>query len=144
MKGFGGVVLVGAALSLAGSLASAQEEGDGDGLDVTITLLPEQVELPDAVTRDLELPRDDEGEFRPAPQAVENSAEALANATAARDEGRTFGLETAQENRENAGRESRPDLDDLPDQVPDLPNVPDLPDGPDLPDTPAGPPGPPR
>jgi len=154
MKFFRGIIVAGAACALAGNLALAQEEGE-DGLDVTITLLPEHVELPDAVTRELELPRDDVGDFRASEQGVENSAAGLERANEAREQGRNNGLETAEENRENMGRESRPSLEDLPDQVPDLPDVPnppdlpdppggaDLPGGPDLPDTPAGPPGPP-
>ena len=129
--------------ALSGTWALAQDNGDGeDGdsdLDVTMTLLPENAQQPDAVTRELELPRDDEGAYRASQEGVENSAAGLEAANLAREDGRAFGQDTAaeaQENRENIGRESRPNLEDLlPDQVPDVPNLPDVP-GP-----PATPPG---
>jgi hypothetical protein len=153
-------LLISTALALSANVALAQdgEEGETDSdLDVTMTVIPEDVELSEAVILELEIPRDAEGEFRASEQGVINSASGLDTANAAREDGRSFGQETAaaaQENRESLGRESRPDLEDLlPDQVPNLPEIPDfpeLPDGPEipegpelpeLPDTPNGPPG---
>ena len=114
----------------------------GDDLEITMTLMPENGDLPDAVTRELTLPvfpEGDEGESIPSQQGVDNSADGLATANQAREDGRAFGQEiaaAAQENRENLGR-GRPE--DLPMGPPDdLPGVPE-----DLPGPPEDLPGPP-
>lgn len=129
------------ALAFAGNVAFAQgdggEGGEGDDLDVFMRVLPANAELPEAATREIELPRDGEDEnapFRPSEQGVNNGGEGLETANDAREDGRAFGQEAAaaaQENRENLGRGSRPDLEDLPDQVPDdIPAPPETPGGP--------------
>jgi hypothetical protein len=137
------------ALVLGASPAFAQDAGEDDGdLDVTMRLLPANAELPDAATREIELPVNDEGEFRASEQGIENSLAGIETANAAREDGRAFGQEAAaaaQENRENMGRGSRPDLEELlPEQVPNVPEIPDRPDRPEtpeLPEVPGGPPG---
>jgi hypothetical protein len=130
---------------------TAAQEAPGDDLDITMTLMPEGSERPDAVTRELTLPvfpEGDEaaGEPIPSEQGVANSANGLDIANQARADGRAFGqaaAEAAQENREDLGRGSRPD--DLPGPPDDLPGPPDnLPSQPeDLPGPPDNVPGPP-
>jgi hypothetical protein len=101
----------------------------------TMTLLPEDAESPDAVTKMLELPKNDEGEYIASEEGVTHSAEGLATANAARESGRAFGEEmaaNARENHENFSRGVRPDLEDLlpgqvPDGIPDTPAVPEIP-----------------
>jgi hypothetical protein len=117
----------------------------------TLVLLPETAELPDVVTGPIDLPKDENGEYIPAEQAVENSAAGLATANDARENGRAFGqamAAQAQENREQNARGARPDLADLlPDRVPDhvsLPTLPDVPAAPALPELPVTPPVPER
>lgn len=154
MKFKSGLLMTALTVALGANPAFAQgegEEGDVGDLGVTFVVLPEHVELPVAVTRELELPRDAEGEFRPPQQAIDNNTEGgLETANSARESGRTFGQETAaaaQENVENLGRGSRPDLGELVPEAapPDLteipPEVPNPPELPGRPDTPAGPPG---
>jgi len=135
-------------LSLSASWVLAQEgeagtEGSSE-LEVTLSLLPEGVELPDAAIRSLDLPRfpaeegsEEPGEYKPAQQAQDHALDALANATEARDEGRARGeaaAAAAQDNREEFGRGERPNLEDLlPDQVPEDPGPPDMPGPPDTP-----------
>lgn len=130
------------AFALGAGAAVAQDGDDGtDDLELTMTLMPEDAELPDAVTRELELPRyaegENEGEYIPSAQGVEHGTQGLDTANLAREDGRAFGeaaREAAQDNREEFGQGERPDLDDvLPDQVPDDHT-------PDLPEPPAGPP----
>ena len=106
----------------------------------TIALLPEDAELPDVVTAAIDLPKDADGEYRPSVKAVERSAEGIATANAAREDGRAFGesmAAQAKENRELRARGERPDVDDLlPEQVPDdvsLPTLPERPEPPELP-----------
>jgi hypothetical protein len=117
-----------AALSCAlSSFAFAQDD------ELTMTLLPEGAELPDAVTKVIELPKNDEGEYLASEEGVANSAEGLAIANAAREDGRAFGEEmaaSARENRENFTR-GRPDLGGLlpgqvPDGIPDAPAIPEI------------------
>jgi hypothetical protein len=116
----------------------------------TIALLPEDAELPDVVTAAIDLPRDADGEYRPSAQAVERSADGIATANAAREDGRAFGASMAaqaRENRELRARGERPDFSDLlPEQVPDdvsLPTLPEQPVAPPVtpPVTPPAPPG---
>lgn len=134
--------------ALGANPAFAQDDGDDDGndggddLDVTITVIPEDADLPDAVTAELTLPMDEEGNYIPSEEGVENSAEGLATANEARADGRAFGeaaAEAAQENRENLGSGSRPDLEDLipgsPPGIPDdIPGPPELPERPEVPE----------
>lgn len=121
------------------AFAQATPEGDADEiLEPTIALLPEDADLPDAVTNAIELPEVASAE------AIERSTKGLETANLAREDGRAFGeaaAAAAQENRENVSRGSRPDLSELlPDQVPAVPTIPDLPNLPDVP----GPPSTPR
>jgi hypothetical protein len=103
--------------------------------ELTMTLLPEGAELPDAVTKVIELPKNDEGEYIASEEGVTNSAEGLAIANAAREDGRAFGEEmaaSARENRENFSRGGRPDLADVlpgqvPGSIPDAPAIPQIP-----------------
>jgi hypothetical protein len=116
--------------ALSGGGAFAQgDDGDGD-LPLTMTLMPENAQQPDAVTREIELPRDAEGEFRASVEGVENSAAGLEIANAARADGRAFGeaaaeaaesnRAAAEDNRGDFGRGTMPNLGDLvPSQVPD-------------------------
>lgn len=144
------IAVVGLALGADWTFA---QDAPGDDLEITMTLMPEGGELPDAVTRELALPvfpEGDENEGQPIPsqQGVDNSAAGLDIANQARAEGRAFGQDiaaAAQENRENLGRGARPE--DLPLGPPEgLPLGPpdDLPLGPpdDLPGPPENP-GPP-
>lgn len=143
-----GLLMSALTVALSANLALAQEEGDGDteGLGVTFQLLPENVELPEAVTRELSLPNADDPELPPPQQALDNSQGGLDTANAAREDGRAFGQATAaaaQENVENLGRGSRPDLSELVPEAapPDLSEIPpEVPEPPGRPDTPGGPP----
>lgn len=147
MKGTKRSIVAGMALALSSSWALAQdgEDGEDGDLDMTIAVMPEGADLPDVVTGEITLPMDDDGNYIPAEQGVENSADGLSTANAAREDGRAFGAAAAaaaEANREDLGRGSRPNLGDLipdqvPDQVPDVPGgAPDLPELPDAPVTP--------
>jgi hypothetical protein len=129
--------LVTAVLLTIGGPAFAQDA------EQTIVLLPQDAQLPDVVTAAIDLPKDADGEYRPSAKAVERSAEGIATANAAREDGRAFGQSMAaqaKENRELRTRGERPDLGALlPDQVPDHVQLPTLPERPDLPETPASP-----
>lgn len=116
--------------------------------------MPEGAELPAAVTRVIDLPKNENGEYRPAAAGVEHSARGLAIANEARENGRAFGeamAAQARENRENKARGERPDLPNVPPGQPpgnvELPNLPEIPatparpEGPDRPETPAASPG---
>jgi hypothetical protein len=126
-----------AAAALGSGVAVAQDDSD-----VTITLLPQDAELPDAVTALIELPKDADGNYIPSEEGVTHSADGLATANDARENGREFGQETAeqaQQNREDFVH-GTPDLSELlPDQVPDDVPVPDLPDVPQPPVPPGRP-----
>jgi hypothetical protein len=117
----------------------------------TIVLIPEGAELPAVVTAAIDLPKDENGNYRPAAAAVDNSVRGLAIANEARENGRAFGeamAAQAQENRENKARGGRPDLPELPPgqppgdvALPTLPQIPAAPPVPARPDVPAAPPG---
>ena len=115
-------------------LASAQSGEE------TIVLLPEGTELPDVVTDAIDLPKDENGEYRASAQAVASSARGLATANAAREGGRAFGEQmaaAAREGREDRARGPRPDLSDLrPENVPDNAALPEMPEPPTLPERP--------
>ena len=122
-------------LSLVSGSAFAQE-GDDEDLDVTMTLMPEGAELPDAVTRELELPRDSEDDDEARGDRASGIAEGSETADAARSDGLAVAadnaaeaaaealanaVEAAADNREELGRDGVPSgpLD----QVPDLPRA---------------------
>lgn len=138
------------AFLLGAGLAHAQgtDEDPGDEGELTITLIPDpEADLPEAVTKTIELPEaaSDEGRMRStdgraiADDRLELRQAGLDTAAEAREFGREFGenmAEAAKENRENFSRGNAPDL-------PELPDLPDLPDGPNPnPPNPPGPPGP--
>jgi hypothetical protein len=128
------------ALSAGSALGQEGDEGSGDegsdSSESTLTVIPEDAELPSVVTEDLALPKDGE-DFLPAVQGVEHGSAGLETANLAREDGRAFGeaaAAAAEQNREDFERGSRPDLEDLlPDQVPSIPDVPDVPNVPDPP-----------
>ena len=120
--------------------AAAQDRpkrGNRDAaLEITMTLLPASAQTPDAVTKTIELPKRPDGSDIPSAAGVEHSANGLATANAAREDGRAFGQATAaaaRENRENATRASRPDPSE---QRPEPPETPETP----APDRPGPPP----
>jgi hypothetical protein len=120
-----------------GAWAQDTDAGEEDGLDVTMTLMPEGSDESAAITNEIELPTKDseEEDYIPSEQAVENSRVGLDTANAARDDGRAFGEEAknlAEDNRERFGRGSRtPDLDSLiPEGAPAAPSVPEPPSQP--------------
>ena len=128
------------AVALASSLCGSAFAQRGEE---TIVLLPEGVELPDVVTNTIDLPKDENGEYRASEEAIAQSAKGIAIANAAREDGRTFGEQmaaAAKENREVHTRSQMPDLSDLrPDHVPDNAAVPELPEQPTLPERPERP-----
>jgi len=151
-------------LVLGANWAVAQDD-PGDDLDITMTLMPEDGNLPGAVTHELVLPplpdasRNNDPESRPGESSSEDgrTIATLARDTA-RDDGRAIGaaaVEAAQDARNDHSHGSPPNLDDLlpggdvPGDVPgpgDLPGdvpggVPGPPDG--VPGPPGGVPGPP-
>lgn len=150
MNGMKGLIAVGLTLALSSNWVFAQgEEGENGDLDVTITAMPQDAEVPEVVTGDITLPMDEDGNYIPAEEGVENSAEGLAIANEAREDGRAFGeaaAAAAEANREDLGRGSMPNLEELipadliPDQVSDTlgDDVSDLPERPDVPVTPGG------
>jgi hypothetical protein len=130
------MLTVALAMTLGGS-ALAQ---DGEA---TIVLLPEGAELPDVVTAALDLPKDENGDYRASEEGVAHSTKGLEIANEARADGRAFGEQmaaSAKENREEHTRGQMPDLRDLrPDHVPDnaaLPELPELPERPEQPTLP--------
>lgn len=135
---------IAAAVFVAMSSSAVFAQGKSDSkrpdsrLEQTMALLPQGAELPSVVTAAIDLPKDDQDEYRPNAAAIEHSAHGLETANLAREDGRAFGQATAaaaQENREDHARGSRPDVADLrPDGVPALPDLPDPSDLPDLPD----------
>lgn len=129
--------------------ASAQPPKGTDNLDVTMTLLPESAQSPEPITRHIELPpaenpSAEKGSSGEQPQKdqsppLEGPGQGADTAAEARERGREFGqdvAEQAQQNRENAGRSGAPDA-----QPPDVPPVvpPNPPNPPGPPNTPQGP-----
>jgi hypothetical protein len=129
------LVITALALTLTAGSAFAQDGTEGEeadeALDLTMTLMPQDAELPDVVTADIELPKDEEGLPIPSEQGVEHGGEGLETANLAREDGRAFGeaaAAAAQENREDVSRGSMPDLGELlPDNVPEIPEIPEHP-----------------
>lgn len=127
--------LLACALSLAGVVSAqdaADEEPLPEDLELTMTLMPEGANLPEAVTRTIELPppastrngaaASADGIAR-ANEARESREQGLDTAAEAREKGRELGeemAEQARENREDAGRGRPPEPppggppDDLP------------------------------
>ena len=130
-----------AALAVAWAVASYAQEKRENNLDVTIRLLPENAVGPEDITRRIELPpaaarptppraEGDDAAQPPADDKEKNKGRGDDIADQARERGRDFGQETAEQargNRENAGRP-----DDAPGRGP--------PRDPDPPGNPRGPP----
>jgi hypothetical protein len=125
----------------AAASAYAQEPAVETNLDVTIRLLPENAVGPQDITRRIELPpavavaappeQPTEG---PPPGADNGQGQGLDVATEARQRGREFGQERAEQARENRENAGRPDDTGRPEDA-----------GPPIepPTPPADPPGPP-
>ena len=123
-----------------GSAVFGQEPPDDppvpEELELTMTLMPANAELPEAVTKTIELPASaaprgaeaSEAGRERAGDARANRQEGLDTAAEARERGLEFGeamAEQARENREDAGRGDPPATP--PDGPPDdLPGPPDL------------------
>jgi hypothetical protein len=123
--------VVAAFAGLLGSSSFAQSEQ-------TLVVLPEDAELPDAVTRAIDLPKNAAGEYLVSRSAVESSATGLATANAAREYGRAFGAEMAAKAADDRETRTRGAAAD---RVPDHVTLPPLPDLPAAPlETPVGPP----
>lgn len=141
MNGFGLKNIVRTAALLAGGLlvsavAFAEDDAVPEELELTMTLMPVNAELPDAVTRTIELPAAASGEaveasergLSTADEARQNRRAGLDTAAEARERGQELGeamAEQARENREDAGRGDPPATPPAgpPD---DLPRPPDL------------------
>jgi hypothetical protein len=139
------------AILLGTSAAQAQDtQGDDpDGLEITMTLLPEQATTPDVVTNDIELPDSEADEggahsadgLAAANEARSQQDDGLETAEDAVERGREFAEDMAaqaQENRENAERGDAPDLSDVPDSL-NVPDSLDVPGDTTPPTPPAGP-----
>jgi len=114
------------ALTLMGGPAFGQDRGPRDReatdeatrhLESTMTVIAENADLPEAVTKTLELPKDDTGAYLAAQQGVEHSAAGLAKANLAREDGRSFGQATAEAARENAEHGTDADVRDTAEQA---------------------------
>jgi len=115
--------------ALAASAAPAFAQDSNPRSDaLTIRLLPEDAELPDAITREIELPIDADGNLTVAEDGEANSTDGLTIANEAREDGRAFGeaaAAAAEANREEIGRGLIPNVEDLrPDHVPKFPEFP--------------------
>ena len=126
---------------------TAAQDDPGDDLEITMTLMPEGANVPDAVMRVLalpEFPEASQNDAEPRPGA-ESSANGLDIANQARADGRAFGeaaAAAAQDNRESFGRGTPPENPGPPDNVPGPPDsVPQPPDN--IPGPPDNVPGPP-
>lgn len=123
------------ALLVGSGNAWAQDDENGDEAETTIRLMgAAEAELPDAVTREIALPksmREDTAAVEKARSGLDKANEnrqrreqGLATADAAREKGREM-ADDAQENRENRGRSE----DKRPDRAPGPPDNPGPPDG---------------
>jgi hypothetical protein len=131
-----GVALASAFVGGSAIAQEARERGyERAALELTMILIPANAQTPDAVTKTIELPKDDgSGAYVPSAQGVEHSAQGLETANAAREDGRAFGQATAaaaRDNRENASRASRdadtPPRQPTPAETPDRPASPQRP-----------------
>jgi hypothetical protein len=126
------------ASAFVGGSAIAQEArargNERAALELTMVLIPANAQTPDAVTKTIELPKDDgSGAYVASAQDVEHSERGLETANAAREDGRAFGQATAaaaRDNRENASRASRDAA------APPRPAPPETPDRPAAPQRP--------
>jgi hypothetical protein len=75
--------------------------------DATMTLIGAAEDLPEAVTKNIDLPRDGSGAYLASPRGASRAAHGLTNANLARANGRAFGLATAENAREEARAASR-------------------------------------
>jgi hypothetical protein len=141
-------VCVAAATTLGAGAASAQPARN-DSLDLTMVLLPEGATGAEEISRRIELPpaaasRDDNARGEP-PGDAGNGSE---TAEEARERGREFGRDVAneaQENRENAGRGNGNEPGPPPDRgPPDNAGPPGSPDSPGNSGSPGRPDPPPR
>jgi len=130
MSEYATLTIAAAVLLLLTGRATGQESADAeveiDDLEVTMTLLPADGARPEAITRTITLPP--AAERTGADDAADRGAEGREIAEEARDRGREFGQEMAEqarENREDAGRGGPPE--DPPGPPDDLPNPPDNP-----------------
>jgi hypothetical protein len=159
MKAIKFMSAISAAFLLTAGSVNAQDtdENIGDEGELTMTLIPDaNANLPEAVTRMIELPESASNEGRTnsaggletANDARTRRQAGLETANDARERGREFGAdmaEAAQSNRENVGRGAMPDRPNFPD-LPNLPgsvpdSVPDRPEGPNPPNPPGRPGG---
>jgi hypothetical protein len=144
------------AVAVAGAVSAyAQEPAAETNLDVTIRLLPENAVGPQDITRRIELPpavaaaaRPEQPTEGPPPGADNGQGRGLDVATEARERGREFGQERAEQARENRENAGRPDDVGRPDDAGppiDPPSPPVEPPGPPIepPSPPVDPPGPP-
>lgn len=131
-----------AALALCDGTLWAQDADDGNDADdlddVTMTVISEDAEQPDIVTKEIELPRDDQGEYIPSQHGVDSSRTGIETANRAHEDGHAFGQEAralAEDNRERFGRGGEgPDREELlPDGAPGAPEVPERPEQPGSP-----------
>jgi hypothetical protein len=90
------LTIAGLALALAAGPALAQDETGDDATGSTMRVIPEDAQLPDAVTKEIALP-DGASE-----DARTHSADGLAKANDAREHGRDFGQATAAAARDHA------------------------------------------
>jgi hypothetical protein len=138
-----------AALATVATVAVDAQEASEASLEVTIRLLPENAVGPEEITRRIELPP---AAAIPAPPRAEAADEAPPDSERgrgdeisrdARERGREFGQETAEQARENRENAGRPDDAGPPDDVgpPDDAGRPDDAGPPEEP--PRGPPTPP-
>ena len=122
------------ALLVSSGNAWAQDDTDGDEAETTIRLMgAAEAELPEAVTREIELPksmREDSAAVDKARKGLEKANEnrqrrehGLATAEAAREKGAEM-ADNARDNRENRGR-SEDNRPDRPNGPPDNPGPPD-------------------
>jgi hypothetical protein len=122
------------AAALAWTLSGMVLAQDGEE---TIVLLPEKATLPEVVTAAIVLPTDDNGNYRASERGVERSAQGLAIANAAREDGRAFGEQMAAAAKDNRESHARHELPAPRDRVPDHVSPPTPPE---RPETPASPP----
>jgi hypothetical protein len=140
-------------VALAGAVAAHAQPPSETSLDVTIRLLPENAVGPEEITRRIELPPAAEAARPPQaaeagpPNGVEGPGRGEEVSSEARERGREFGQDVAEQARENAGRPDNagpPDgVPGPPDSVPGPPGDLPSPPGDDLPGPPSEPPGPP-
>ena len=99
----------------------------GDDLDVTMRMVLDDQDLTKSVVREIQLPEPPAAE-RAAPEARDKAGAGLESAEDARDQGRAFGQEMADQARESANvNRDVPDKPDVPAAKPERPERPELP-----------------